>query len=237
MPIILEDRLSDSPFVERIWRSRSENISSFISIAAFHWDFVIWKQDGKTYVNIQGPETQATRAPVPEDAEFFGIVFKPGVHLPHFPAHTLVNNNVSLPLAANQAFWLKSDAWQLPTYENADTFVDHLVKEDLIAHEPAVEAAIQGYPPDMSLRSLQRRFLHTTGLSYRTMQQIERARRATILLQQGMPILDAVYEFGYFDQAHLTKSLKHFIGQTPTQLADLSRAEQLSLLYKTDSFC
>jgi AraC-like DNA-binding protein len=68
------------------------------------------------------------------------------------------------------------------------------------------------------------------------MHQIERARRAAILLQEGISILDTAYELGYFDHAHLTKSLKHFIGQTPTQLIDQSKAEQLSLLYKTDAF-
>jgi methylphosphotriester-DNA--protein-cysteine methyltransferase len=66
------------------------------------------------------------------------------------------------------------------------------------------------------------------------MQQIERARRATLLLQQGVSIADTVYQTGYFDQAYLTKSLKYFIGQTPTQLMD--QTKQLSLLYKTDSF-
>jgi AraC-like DNA-binding protein len=63
--------------------------------------------------------------------------------------------------------------------------------------------------------------------------QIECARYATLLLRQGLPILDVVYEAGYFDQPHLTRSLKHFIGQTPTQIMDASRAEQLSFLYKT----
>jgi AraC-like DNA-binding protein len=44
-------------------------------------------------------------------------------------------------------------------------------------------------------------------------------------------ILDAVHEAGYFDQAHLTRSLKRLIGQTPGQIA---RGEtQLSFLYKT----
>ncbi len=37
---------------------------------------------------------------------------------------------------------------------------------------------------------------------------------------------------GYFDQAHLTRSLKHFTGQTPVQI--VRGQEQLSLLYNTD---
>jgi methylphosphotriester-DNA--protein-cysteine methyltransferase len=63
--------------------------------------------------------------------------------------------------------------------------------------------------------------------------QIERARYATTLLQQGLSILDVVYEAGYYDQPHLTRALKHFIGQTSAQLMDRSRSQQLSFLYKT----
>jgi AraC-like DNA-binding protein len=37
---------------------------------------------------------------------------------------------------------------------------------------------------------------------------------------------------GYFDQAHLTRSLRRFIGQTPMQI--VRNQEQLSLLYNTD---
>jgi hypothetical protein len=42
---------------------------------------------------------------------------------------------------------------------------------------------------------------------------------------------------GYFDQPHLTRSLKYFIGQTPAQILHQSRPEQLPFLYKTTPFC
>jgi AraC-like DNA-binding protein len=61
--------------------------------------------------------------------------------------------------------------------------------------------------------------------------RIEQARYATILLREGMPILDVVEQAGYYDQAHLTRSLRHRIGQTPT--AVIRGDEQLSFLYKT----
>jgi methylphosphotriester-DNA--protein-cysteine methyltransferase len=72
--------------------------------------------------------------------------------------------------------------------------------------------------------------LRITGLTRGAIYQIERARRAVILLQGGTPILDVVYETGYYDQAHLTRSLQRFIGQTPARIAQAN--EQLSLLYK-----
>jgi Helix-turn-helix domain len=235
--LILEQRASESPFIERVWQSRSENINSFISVAAFQWDFVVWKQNGKTFVSIHGPETHATRAPVPEDAEFFGIVFRPGVFMPHLhKPSALVNGSIDLPDTTNGSFWLNSSTWELPTYDNADTFVDRLVKSRLLVREPVVESVLKGCMPYMSLRTVQRTFLRATGLTYRTMQQIERARRAAMLLREGASIADTVYQLGYFDHAHLTKSLKHFVGQTPSQLVDDNKSEELSLLYKTSAF-
>jgi len=53
--------------------------------------------------------------------------------------------------------------------------------------------------------------------------QIERARQALALLQQGISILDTVDQAGYADQPHLTRSLKYFIGQTPAQIVRLSQ--------------
>ena len=64
-----------------------------------------------------------------------------------------------------------------------------------------------------------------------TARQIECARSATLLLQQGVSILDTIQQAGYYDQPHLTRSLGRFIGQTPAQLLHHSRPEQLSFLY------
>jgi len=234
LPLNIEIRHSDSPFIERVWRSRSEHISSFTSIAVSQLDLVAWKQYGRTYISLQGPETQASRAPVPEDAEFWGILFKAGTYLPQFPVNTLINSSLALPTAGSQSFWLHGSAWQFPDYDNAETFVERLVRDGSLVREAVVSDVLRGHTPFMSLRSVQRRFLYASGLTHRTMQQIERARQAVVLLQEGVPILDVTYRLGYFDQAHLTKSLKYFIGQTPTQITDRNKAEQLSLLYKTE---
>ena len=50
--------------------------------------------------------------------------------------------------------------------------------------------------------------------------------------REGVSIVDAVHLAGYFDQAHLTRSLKRLIGQTPTKIIQGER--QLSFLYKTE---
>jgi AraC-like DNA-binding protein len=165
---------------------------------------------------------------------FFGIRFKVGTVMPSLPASTLVDADVNLPDASSKSFWLNGSAWQFPSYENADTFVARLARENLLACDPVVEAALQGQRKDLSIRTARRHFLRMTGLTQKTIRQIERARYATVLLQEGMPILDVVYAAGYFDQPHLTRSLQHFIGKTPTQILQKNESEQLSLLYKTE---
>jgi AraC-like DNA-binding protein len=212
-------RASDSPFVELIWRTQSERASSFTSSADSHWEMVITRYRGETTLTVRGPETKATLADCPAEAEFFGIQFKWGVFMPHLPPGQLIDrNDVSLPLITKQSFWLLGMAWQLPTYENADTFVERLVRDELLVFDPLVLAALQNQASDLSPRSVQRRFLRATGLTQGAVLQIERARQAAALLQQGVSILDTVDQLGYADQPHLTRSLKRLIGQTPAQL-------------------
>jgi len=235
MIFTLEDRPSDSPFVERIWCAQSERTGDLLSIAMSCWEMVVSRYQDKTYMTVRGPETKATSLPMTiVGTEFFGIRFKVGTVMPHLPASTLVDGDVDLPDASSKSFWLNGSAWQFPSYENADTFVGRLVHEDLLARDPVVEAARQGQLKDLSIRTARRHFLRTTGLTQKTIHQIERARYATVLLQEGMAILDVVYAAYYFDQPHLTRSLKHFIGQTPAQIMQKNESKQLSLLYKTE---
>jgi hypothetical protein len=68
-----DERLSDSPFVERIWRTRSERAGSFISLAMSHWEMVVTRHQGTTMLTVRGPETRATTLHCPADGEWFGI--------------------------------------------------------------------------------------------------------------------------------------------------------------------
>jgi len=95
----------------------------------------------------------------------------------------------------------------------------------LLVRDPVVQAVLQGQLQELSVRAVQYRFLQATGLTHRTVQQIERAQHAMTLLRQGASIPDTVYQAGYFDQPHLTRALKRFVGQTPAQIARMSKPE------------
>lgn len=221
MTFIVEDRPSDSAFVETIWRAQSERAGSFISIAASQWEMVVTRYRGTSTFTVRGPETKATLLHYQRTgSEWLGICFKVGTFLPYLPPGRLRDRrDANLPQATSTSFWFQGSAWEFPTFENADTFVAWLVRAGLLVRDPVVEAVLRGQPQALSPRALQYRFVQATGLTYKTIQQIERARQAKALLEQGVSILDTVYEAGYFDQSHLTNSLKRFLGQTPAQIA------------------
>jgi hypothetical protein len=231
--IAFEDRPSDSRVIDRVWRSQSERAGNFHSMATCNCGIVVSKYQGRTSLTVRGPETHATMADCPPDGEWFGIQFKLGTFLSLLPACELRDrNDVTLPDASGRSFWLNGSAWEYPGFDNAETFVQRLVRKGLIVTDPSIGEALRGAPGHLSRRTLQRRFLRATGLTLMSIRQITRARRAAYLLRGGAGILRVAHDLGYFDQAHLSRSLKYFIGQTPAQIFRGER--QLSLLYKTD---
>lgn len=232
MGLVIESRPSELPYIERVWRSRSEDVSQMMSVATSHWELVFWEHQGQVEAAVLGPEAKASRAPVPGDAVFFGISFALGTSMPHIPVSRLVGGNAAIPDVTRRSLWLKGSAWHVPDYDNAEAFVRRMVREGVVDLDPVVPAVLGGACPDVSDRTLQRRFVAATGLTQGAVRQIVRARQAALLVQEGVPAGEVVHRLGYFDQPHLARSLKRFIGRTATQLGAPDAAEPLSLLYK-----
>lgn len=204
MFLSFEERLSDSPFVERVWSCRSERADTFLSIAEARWEMVVTRLHGKIMLTVRGPETNAAKIDCPAEGEWVGIRFKLGTFMPQPPIRNLLDRkDVTMPQVTRRSFRLNGSSWEYPDFENAETFVSRLARNGLIAIDVPVDVALQGQRQGLSLRSVQRHFLQTTGMTQGTIRQIERARHATNLLKQGISILDTVHEAGYFDHAHL----------------------------------
>jgi hypothetical protein len=124
-----DTRPANSSLVEIVWHTHSERPGTFTSVAASNWEMVITTFGGKTMITARGPETKASQADFPADAEFFGITFKLGTFMPHLPIKTLLDKqDATLPEASSNSFWLCGSAWELPAFENADVFVDRLIR-------------------------------------------------------------------------------------------------------------
>ena len=218
MSMISEARLSDSRYIESVTRGWTLNEGTAIRPAEIHWHMVFVKHTGGTLALAVGPLTTSGIASWGEGGEILWIKFKLGVFMPHLPMKGYINAEQTLPDASSDRFWLKGAARQIPDFENVETFIERLAREDDLVCDPVVNAALEDNPPEMSDRTLRHRFLQATGQTQKHIQQYERAIKAASLLRHGVSILDTVFEADYYDQPHLTRSLKQFIGYTPAQI-------------------
>lgn len=214
----VENRFEPSDFIERIWRTSAVPEKAMISVAVPRWQLIFVTQpDRPTTIVARGPETRASIVGIPEDAEFLGIDFKLGAFMPGLAIESLVDKGLELE-AFGTAMSLAGSMREIPTFENAADFVAHLARDGALVRDAVVEQTMLRQPLAITERSVQRRFLRATGLTFGAVRQMERAQRAAELLTAGVSILDAVDIAGYSDQAHMTRSLQRFLGKTSGSL-------------------
>ncbi|MET7375743.1 helix-turn-helix domain-containing protein [Micromonospora arida] len=220
MGLRFETRGSDSPWVDTVWTCTSEQVTTMTSVAGVRWGLVFWEQAGRTYANITGPETRTGTAPVPEGATFTGIDFAVGTSLRAVPPPTLVDGGIELPDTTRRTFRLDGARWETPGPDDAEALVDSLVRAGTVVRDLLVAELLRGHRPVVSARTVERRFRAATGLTRGAVRQIERARAAAELLAIGDPAADVVAKLDYFDEPHLARALRCYLGRTVRQLRE-----------------
>lgn len=233
MSLLHDERPSDSPYVESVTRGLTTGNGSSIRPAETSWHMVFVRHGGSARLVLVGPWRAAGTASWGEGADILWLKFKLGTFMSHSPVATFRDSETVMPGATSGSFWLDDHTWPYPNSEDAEVFVDRLARKGVLVRDPLVSAALGGDPEAVSPRTLRHRFLRATGLPQRHIEGVTRAQRAAALLTQGTSIADTVYEAGYFDQPHLARSLKRFVGYTPAQLSRLHQPEPLAVSYKT----
>ena len=190
------------------------------SVAGVRWGLVFHEQAGRAYASVTGPETRTGTAPVPEGATFTGIEFALGTSLRVVPTPALVDGGLVLPDTTARAFHLDGARWETPGPDDAEALVDRLVRAGVVVRDPLVAEVLRGHRPGVSGRTVERRFRAATGLTRGAVRQIERARTAAELLAGGDTAADVVAKLDYFDEPHLARALRSYVGRTARQLRD-----------------
>lgn len=219
MTIISERRVSDSPAVETITQGLTLSSGRVIRPAICTWHIVISKSSGCSRVFFVGPWTSSGYCTYPSDAEILWIQFKIGVYLPLISPKQMVNQETIMYEGSGRTFQLNGVRYQLPSFENAESFVQRLIRQNNLTVDPVVSAVMDNQKIDAAARTVRDRFVNITGQTQIHIRQLQRAQQAAAWLRDGMSILDVTFALQYSDQSHLTRSLRRFIGFTPTQLS------------------
>jgi hypothetical protein len=220
MGLQFSTRRSDSPWVDAVWTCTSDRVEEMTSVATARWGLVFWEREGRAHAGVTGPETAASLAPVPTEAAFVGINFPIGTVLRGLPGSSLVNGGVDLVDTTRRSFRLAGSRWPTPGPDDAEALVERLVRDGALLRDPVVGEVLRGGRPPLSERSLERRFRTTTGLTRGAVRQIERVLEAVDLLVAGKAPVEVAASLGYFDQPHLARALRRYVGRTSTQLRE-----------------
>lgn len=228
MVFVYEERQSESPYAEAIWRTEDTTNGVYLAAADGAWDMIFVRQNDQTKVVLSGPSSRAVPVRYKTGNRNMGIRFRPGAFFANLPANTMLDVTTLLPTISPMAFWFDHQTWEIPTYDNADEFLNKLDDLGLLAKDDVVQGVLDGAQPPITSRSVQRHFLHATGLPPRYHQHIKRAAQAVQLLETGVPIMDVVHRLGYADQAHMTRLVKRLSGCTPGNIIKkVNRARRL----------
>ena len=219
-PIVDQERPADSPLVAKVRHVRYTADAREMALPDGSWDLLFLRRGGGPLIAIQ---TGQIAAPLAVDGlagdEMLAIAFKPEVYMPALPGRLTFSRGVPRPVENDRSFWIGSERLEVPSYENVEQLVAELCRKGLLERDPVVARALQGARQRLDERSIQRHFAEVTGLGLKGFQQIARAHEAAGLLRQGQAASQVAAELGFSDQAHLTHSLKRFLGHTPRQIA------------------
>jgi hypothetical protein len=220
MGLIFDEVAGDLPLVQRVWSARCDAATGFTSVVKGSSMIAFARAADRLTVHLRGPETKATPLTCPEGCEFFGVDLRLGAYLPLFPPRGLADlNDVLLPTLHGDRILLDNRAWEMPTEQNVDVFVDRLVRAGLLIFDPLVDEIRHGERPRaLSQRMAQIRFRRAVGISRRKLASIEQAQYAARLLTTGRSIADVMTTAGYYDQPQLARAMRWAVGHTPGEL-------------------
>ena len=151
-------------------------------------------------------EASARTAKFSIDEQAAGFRFRPGVMIDNARLVSIVQkqpyDNIDIATAIGDCVSLCRDT------EDALT----LLSEDF--------ATVQGTAKTLgvSTRTLQRKVLRTTGKSPSFWLALARSRKAVNALGSKQSLVSTAAEYGFSDQAHLTREVKRWFGLTPGQI-------------------
>lgn len=213
-----EEHHPDSRVMECMWQARATRDERYLVPAVEYWDLWFAREpDGELRAGLAGPTLghRWIRSTIGEHS--WGIQLKAHVVVPGVSKQLLLGGEQQLAVEAGHVV-IAQRAVPFPEFADLEPFADGLLKLDVLRCDDDVRRMLSGDDAGYSERHRQRRVRAATGLTRKQIEQLSRAREAFALLLQGVSPSESAARCGFADQAHLTRSLRAFHGQTPAQV-------------------
>jgi AraC-like DNA-binding protein len=204
--------------VAAVWSYAAGAASSSLIAADGCFDLIL-EADGRCRMSafVYAPVTRAHHAHVEAGTRLFGVRLRPGYAAALIDSHTNILRAVERHAIAEA----RPDELESIVMSAVE---DHSrppnIVADFIAQARAAAGALRLTSPSSTSREreLQRECRRWLGLTPKAFLRIERAWAARDAIREGGPLAMIAADFGYADQAHLTRDVRELLGVTPRQL-------------------
>lgn len=207
-----------SPLVRSVTRTVFSGDGSLPMRPDGLWDIAFLRSKRGLQVLRTGLTTRPVDFDYADGDEVLSIGFSAASFMPVMPGEDMRDKGVLLEMNGPCRFRVGADIFEAPRLDNVEDFLARLLKREVVEENALVASIVAGRPNAATERTMQRHFLRTTGMTIKAFSQIERAKQAVALLEEGTAAADVAYSLGYSDQPHLIRSLKGIMGRTPREI-------------------
>lgn len=211
-------RESRSPHVELVWWAQIDDDADYVDAANEFWGLAFGVlSDGLPSATLIGPSVQPRLLRLVPGEVGWGVELAAHVFVRQVDKRRLLGQMRDLP-TDGRWFELAGVRLPVPDLDGLEPLVEVLLRQGILAADEDVAAALAGQPVAFSQRSLHRHVTDATGLGPKKLEQLQRARDAYALLQDGWSLAAAANQVGFADQSHMTRAFTALAGRSPARI-------------------
>ncbi|MDO5712141.1 MAG: helix-turn-helix domain-containing protein [Micrococcales bacterium] len=211
-------RESGSPHVGMVWWAQVEQDAVYVDAANEFWGFAFGvPANGRPSATLIGPSLQPRELHLVAGERGWGVELAAHAFVRLLDKRRLLGEMRDLP-TDGRWFELAGVRLPVPDVDALEGLVETLFRQGILAADEGVAAALSGQVLPQSQRSLHRHVVGATGLAPKKHEQLQRARSAYALLQDGWSLASAAAEAGFADQAHMTRAFTALAGRSPARI-------------------
>jgi len=204
--------------VNLVWWATLDEDADYVDAANEFWGLAFGVlPDGSPTATLIGPSLKPRELQMRAGGRAWGVELAAHVFLRRLQKTGLLGEMRALD-TDGRFFELAGVRLPVPAVDAVEELVGVLTLQGILAVDRDVAAALAGAPVPWSQRSAHRHVVSAAGMGPNKVEQLQRARAAYALLQQGHSLAEAAQDAGFADQAHMTRAFTALAGRSPAKI-------------------